>query len=57
MFQRVVIFVNYDIDAICSFKIIQHLFKYDEILFTMVPVQGIEDLKREYEETPNEVCL
>ncbi|KAF4524268.1 hypothetical protein B566_EDAN012031 [Ephemera danica] len=52
--KRVVIFVNYDIDAICSYKILQHLFKYDEILFTMVPVQGIQDLRRAFEETPNE---
>lgn len=53
--QRVVIFVSYDVDAICSLKILQHLLKYDEILFTMVPVQGLSDLKKEFDETPNEV--
>ncbi|CAB3364458.1 Hypothetical predicted protein [Cloeon dipterum] len=52
--KRAIIFVNYDVDAICAFKILQHLLKYDDILFTMVPVQGISDLKREFDETPNE---
>ncbi|XP_059490079.1 cell division control protein 45 homolog [Neocloeon triangulifer] len=52
--KRVIIFVNYDVDAICAFKILHDLLKYDEILYTMVPVQGVSDLKREFEETPNE---
>jgi cell division control protein 45 len=50
-----VIFVSFDVDAICSFKILQHMLKYDEILFTMMPVQGLSDLKKEFDETPNEV--
>lgn len=53
--QRLLLLVNYDIDAICACKILQCLFRYDSIIYTLVPVQGITDLQKAYEENSEEV--
>jgi cell division control protein 45 len=54
-FQRILLLVNYDVDAICTCKILQCLFRYDSIIYTLVPVQGITDLQKAYEENCEEV--
>lgn len=48
--QRVLIIVNYDVDAICACKILQSLFKTDYTLYTLVPVDLYSDLESAYEE-------
>lgn len=53
--QRVLLFVNHDIDAICAARILQHLFRYDTITYTLVPVSGIQDLRQAFEENCDEV--
>jgi len=53
--QRLLLLVNYDIDAICTCKILQCLFRCDSIIYTLVPVQGITDLQKAYEENSEEV--
>ncbi|KAJ1523930.1 hypothetical protein ONE63_010479 [Megalurothrips usitatus] len=53
--SRVLLFVNYDIDAICAARILQHLFRCDTIAYTLVPVSGIQDLRQAYEENCEEV--
>ena len=42
--ERVVVFANFDVDAMCAWKILQTLLKSDHIMFTLVPVQGKSDL-------------
>lgn len=53
--NRVLLLVHYDVDAICTCKILQGLFKSDNISYTLVPVGGISELKTAYEENNEEV--
>lgn len=53
--KRILLLVNHDIDAICACKILQCLFRYDSIIYTLVPVQGITDLQNAYEENSEEI--
>ena len=43
-FQRVLVVVHSDIDAICSAKILQSLFKSDHILYSLCSVNTVADL-------------
>ena len=42
--NHVLIFVNYDVDAVCACKIISYLFKCDNIQHTVVPISDLNDL-------------
>ncbi|XP_043673036.1 cell division control protein 45 homolog isoform X1 [Vespula pensylvanica] len=53
--DRCLLLVNFDIDAICACRILQQLFKNDNILYTLVPVQGIQDMVQAIEENCEEV--
>ncbi|XP_068623674.1 cell division control protein 45 homolog [Battus philenor] len=53
--NRVLLLVHYDVDAICACKILQDLFKCDNISYTLVPVGGISELKSAYEENNEEI--
>lgn len=55
--QRCLLLVNFDIDAICACRILQQLFKNDNILYTLVPVQGIQDMVQAIEENCEEVSI
>lgn len=55
LLQRCLLLVNFDIDAICTCKILQHLFKNDNMLYTLVPVQGIQDMVQAFEDNCEEV--
>ncbi|XP_037933577.1 cell division control protein 45 homolog [Teleopsis dalmanni] len=48
--KRILMIVNYDIDAICASKILLELFKYDHMLYSVVPIMGIAGLRRAYDE-------
>ncbi|KAH3883747.1 hypothetical protein DPMN_007714 [Dreissena polymorpha] len=48
--QRVLILVAFDVDALCACKILQSLFQCDQILYTIVPVAGKEELERAFVE-------
>ncbi|EEB12937.1 conserved hypothetical protein [Pediculus humanus corporis] len=48
--QRVLVIVNYDVDAICACKILQALFRTDYISYTLVVVDFVEDLKSLFDE-------
>lgn len=54
-YQRCLLLVNFDIDAICACKILQQLFKNDNIVYTLAPVQGLQDLIKAYEDNAQEV--
>lgn len=53
--SRVLLFVNYDIDAICAARILQYLFRCDTISYTVVPVSGVQELRQAYEENCEEI--
>ncbi|XP_034118330.1 LOW QUALITY PROTEIN: cell division control protein 45 homolog [Drosophila sulfurigaster albostrigata] len=53
--KRILIIVNYDVDAICASKILQSLFKYDHMLYTVVPIMGLTGLRRAYNEHQGDV--
>lgn len=47
--KRVLIIVHHDLDAICTVKILQNLFKCDSRVYALEPVSGIEEFKQAYE--------
>lgn len=49
------ILVNFDLDAICACKILQTLFRCDSIIYSIVPIRGVSDLKKAYDENSAEV--
>lgn len=53
--KRVLVIVNYDIDAICATKILQTLFQNDNILYSLVPILGISGMQRAYNEHKEDV--
>ncbi|XP_071448319.1 cell division control protein 45 homolog [Hetaerina americana] len=53
--ERLLLLVNFDIDSICACKILQYLFRCDNVVYTLVPIQGIKDLKNAYNENRSEV--
>ncbi|GBP23878.1 Cell division control protein 45 homolog [Eumeta japonica] len=53
--NRVLLLVHYDVDAICTCKILQNLFKCDNIPYTLVPIGGIAELRTAYEENNEEI--
>jgi len=38
--NRVLVLVNCDVDAVCATKILQYLFKCDNVLYSLIPVNG-----------------
>ncbi|XP_058464632.1 cell division control protein 45 homolog [Malaya genurostris] len=53
--KRILVIVNYDIDAICASKILQALFKYDNMLYSIVPIMGMSGVVRAYNENKDDV--
>ncbi|KAJ8956232.1 hypothetical protein NQ318_014963 [Aromia moschata] len=53
--KRIFLMIHYDIDSICTCKILQSLLKYKHILYTLAVVRSAEDLKRAYRENCNDV--
>jgi cell division control protein 45 len=47
--KRVIVIANSDIDAICGSKILQSLFRNEQIIFTFVPILGVKSLKRTFD--------
>lgn len=46
--ERILVLVNNDVDSVCSIKILQHLFKCDNVLYTLIPITGKKDMYNEY---------
>ncbi|XP_031550751.1 cell division control protein 45 homolog [Actinia tenebrosa] len=53
--ERVLVLVSMDVDALCSCKILQWLFKCDNIQYTLVPISGKEDLAKAYLEHSDQI--
>lgn len=46
--QRVLVLVAFDVDALCACKILQYLFQCDQVLYTIVPVDGLQGLENAF---------
>lgn len=53
--KRILVIVNYDIDAICASKILQSLFRYDHMLYSIVPIMGLAGLRRAFNDNKDDV--
>lgn len=53
--KRILVIVNYDIDAVCASKILQTLFRYDHMVYSIVPIMSITGLQRAYTENKADV--
>lgn len=53
--KRILVIVNYDIDAICASKILQSLFQYDTMVYSIVPIMGMSGLKRAFDDNKEDV--
>lgn len=48
--SSVVMLVAPDVDALCASKMLARLLKQDDVIYTIVPVAGVEDFTRVREE-------
>lgn len=48
--SSVVMLVSPDVDALCASKMLARLFKQDDVIYTIIPVAGVEDFTRVREE-------
>ena len=55
--KRVLVVVNYDIDAICASQILQTLFRYDQMVFSVIPILGQRGLIRTFDEHKTDVKI
>lgn len=46
--DKVLVLVNYDVDAICALRILQHLFEADNVQYTVTPIANELDLAQAY---------
>lgn len=53
--KRTLVIVNHDLDAICASKILQCLFRYDHIQYTVVPIMGMTGLQRAFAENKEDI--
>lgn len=53
--QRTVLLVHYDIDAVCSCRILQTLLRFRQVPYTVCVVRGLEDLKNAFREHREDV--
>ncbi|KAK4878289.1 hypothetical protein RN001_010795 [Aquatica leii] len=53
--KRICLIVHFDIDSICTCKILQSLLRYKQISYTLSVVQGVNDLKNVYRENAEQV--
>lgn len=42
--------MNHDVDAICAAKILQYILRFDNIVYVLVPVKTITELKQVFDE-------
>ncbi len=48
--ERILVVANIDVDSVCAVKILQTLLQCDNVLYTLVPVQGKSDLIKAFED-------
>lgn len=47
--------VHYDIDAVCTCRILQALLRFNHVLYTICVVRGVDDLKNAFRENCEDV--
>jgi cell division control protein 45 len=52
--KRVIIVANNDVDSISSSKILQSLFRNEQIVFSFVPIMGVKSLKRTFDKNKDD---
>ncbi|RNA19681.1 cell division control 45 -like protein [Brachionus plicatilis] len=58
--KRVLVFVHLDIDALCSWKILQHLLHCEHILYSVIPIrnkQALEDAYSQHKQVADNIIL
>ena len=53
--QHVLVLSSLDVDALCACKILQSLFKADDVQHTLVPVAGKSDLQSAFADHADQV--
>uniref|UniRef100_A0A2H8TQS0 Cell division control protein 45 n=1 Tax=Melanaphis sacchari TaxID=742174 RepID=A0A2H8TQS0_9HEMI len=53
--NKILILVNYDVDAICAAKIFQYILRFDNVVYVLVPVKTTTELKKAYKEQKAEI--
>ena len=48
IFQHVLVLCGMDVDSLCACKILQAMFKADDVEHTVIPVAGKRDIKTAY---------
>jgi cell division control protein 45 len=48
--ERILLVANIDVDSVCAIKILQTLLQCDNVLYTLVPIQGKSDLIQAFED-------
>lgn len=52
--ERILLVANVDVDSVCAVKILQTLLQCDNVLYTLVPIQGKSDLIKAFEDNAGE---
>lgn len=52
--KRVIVIAFIDIDSICACKILQNLFRNENVMFSIAPVMGVKSMKRIFDENKND---
>ena len=55
MTQHVLLLCAMDVDSLCACKILQSLFKGDDVKHTLIPVSGKADVQAAYEDHSDQV--
>jgi cell division control protein 45 len=55
IYQRLLVLVALEVDALCACKILQCLLHADNVQYTLVPVDGIASLEKAFKEHSNEI--
>lgn len=55
--QHVLVLSSLDVDALCACKILQALFKADDVQHTLIPVAGKRDLQTAFSDHAEQVEL
>ena len=55
--QHVLVLAALDVDALCACKILQSIFKADDVEHTLVPVSGKDTFLAAYKEHTDQVCV
>ncbi|KAF0759381.1 cell division control protein 45 [Aphis craccivora] len=50
---KILILVNYDVDAICAVKMLQSILRFDNIVYVLVPVKTVTEYLNENESSDN----